>query len=73
MIRISLLTALLGKRKASGPPPVPAPWEGESNYHRILASIVPTFQPKRVYYTGVYTAEHITAGISNVSFVVTKV
>lgn len=48
------------------------PWEKDNSW-RISPKILPEFKVSKAYYRDMYSSENITAGITNVSFVVTKV
>ncbi|MZQ99235.1 MAG: hypothetical protein GT601_16335 [Acidaminobacter sp.] len=69
MFSFHLLSNLINKRLNTEP----QPWEGTGNYHRILASIIPSFSVSKVYYKSAFAEENITAGITDVTFVVTQV
>ena len=69
MFSFHLLSIIINKRRNTEP----QPWEGTGNYHRILASIVPSFSVSKVNYKTAFTEENITVGITDVTFVVTQV
>jgi hypothetical protein len=69
MFSFHLLSSFINKRRNTEP----QPWDGTGNYHRILASIVPLFSVSKVNYRSAYAEENITAGITDVTFVVTQV
>ena len=48
------------------------PWEKDNSW-LIRTSILPEFRVTQVFYKSMYTDENLNSGISDVSFVVTKV
>ena len=48
------------------------PWEKDNSW-LIRTSILPEFRVSQVFYKSRYSDENLNAGISDVSFVVTKV
>ena len=48
------------------------PWEKDNSW-LIRTSILPEFRVTQVFYKSMYANENLNAGISDVSFVVTKV
>lgn len=52
--------------------PVTPPWEKDNSW-LINTTIIPEFKVIQVYYTDMYESENLTAGITDISFEVTKV
>ena len=68
-----LVTTLNRNREIVPPtPPEPPPWEKDNSW-LINATIVPEFTVKQVYYTDMHGPENLTTGVTDISFVVTKV
>lgn len=65
-----LVTTL--NRNVEPVPPVTPPWEKDNSW-LINTSIIPEFKVSQVYYTDMYESENLTAGITDISFEVTKV